>query len=344
MKLRLIIFGLILSVSSSYGQTNNDCKQILKKEISLNDLQENIDQVGVDFQTLIFCDFDSIDYHIFMGPKGNMPLFAHFIIAFELDPKKKEEKFTFNDLKKILVVFKQSEEYSQVRKIVEAKNEIIQRVAIVENWNIDKELLVKTGFPEIYLEDIHEIVKENESTTYSNIFKIFSDTLKKRQERQAVEKESQDSIFKIQNPGLEKLIDWLYVYKDYKIGLKNSKELNRPLLLYFNGFGCVNSRRIESEILSKIEIKEYINNNLIFTSLIVDDQTKLNENEVYFSETLDKEVKYLGQINLELEMKIFNSDWQPLFVLIDLNGKEISRIGYTNDFEEFKLFLQTVEK
>lgn len=279
-----------------------------------------------------------------MGPKGNMPLFAHFIIAFELDPKKNEEKFTFNDLKKILVVFKQSEEYSQVRKIVEAKNEIIQRVAIVENWNIDKELLVKTGFPEIYLEDIHEIVKENESTTYSNIFKIFSDTLKKRQERQAVEKESKDSIFKIQNPGLEKLINGLYVYKDYKLGLKKSKELNRPLLLYFNGFGCVNSRRIESEILSKIEIKDYINNNLIFTSLIVDDQTKLNENEVYFSETLDKEVKYLGQINLEFEMKIFNSDWQPLFVLIDLNGKEISRIGYTNDFEEFKLFLQTVEK
>ena len=52
-----------------------------------------------------------------------------------------------------------------------------------------------------------------------------------------------------------------------------------------------------------------------------------HENEVYFSETLDKEVKYLGQINLELEMKIFNSDWQPLFVLIDLNGKEIKKVN-----------------
>ncbi len=42
-------------------------------------------------------------------------------------------------------------------------------------------------------------------------------------------------------------------------------------------------------------------------------------------------------------MKEFNSDKQALFILLDLNGKEISRMGYTKDIDEFKLFLKSIE-
>jgi len=344
MKVHIIIFGLILSWSSLFGQTNKDCKQILKKAISLNDLQENIDQFVADFQTLIFCEFESIDYQIFMGPQGNMPLVAQSVLAFRGNPEKKEEKFTFNDLKKKLEEFKQQPEYYQARKVVEAKNEIVQRIAKTSDWNTDKELLMKMGFTKSHLDDIYAIIKENESTSYSDIFLIYSDTLLVRKERQVVEKELNDSKIKLENPGLEEWIKGLYAYKDYETGLAKSKELNKPVLLYFNGYGCVNSRRIESEILLKSEIQNYINNNLIFVSLIVDERTKIEDSEVYFSETLNKEVKTTGQIRLELEMKEFNSDRQPLFVLLDLSGNEISRIGYTNDLEEFDSFLKTVEK
>lgn len=344
MKVRLILLGLILSVSSLFGQSNKDCKQLLKKEISLKDLQENIDQFVVDFQTLIFCEFDSIDYQIFMGPQGNMPLVAQSVLAFGMKPEKKEEKFTINDLKETLEKFKQQPEYFQVRKVVEAKNEITKREATIENWNTDKELLVKMGFTESHLDDIKAIVKGNDSTLYSDIFIIYSDTLFARKERQVEEEKSKDLKLKSANPELEEWVKGLYAYKDYEIGLKKSRELNKPVLLYFNGYGCVNARIVESEILLKTEIQDFINSKLIFVSLIVDERTKLNENEVYFSETLNKEVKYTGQIKLELEMKKFNSDRQPLFVLLDLNGNEISRTGYTNDIEEFELFLKTIEE
>ena len=344
MRVHIIIFGLILSWSSLFGQTNKDCKQILKKEISLNDLQENIDQFVVDFQTLIFCEFDSIDYQIFMGPQGNMPLVAQSILAFGMKPKKKEEKFTFNDLKETLEEFKQHPEYFQARKVVEAKNDIVQRIAKTSDWNTDKELLIKMGFTKSHLGDIYAIVKENESTLYSDIFLIYSDTLMARKERQVAEKELNDSKIKLENPELEEWIKGLYAYKDYELGLTKSKKLNKPVLLYFNGYGCVKAHRIESEILTNGEIQAFINNKLIFVSLIVDERVKLEDSEVYFSKTLNKEVKTTGQKRLELEMKEFNSDRQPLFVMLDSSGKEISRIGYTNDLEEFDLFLKTIEK
>lgn len=344
MRVHIIILGLILSWSSLFGQTNKDCKQILKKEISLNDLQENIDQFVVDFQTLIFCEFDSIDYQIFMGPQGNMPLVAQSVLAFGMKPEKKEEKFTFSDLKETLEEFKQHPEYFQARKVVEAKNDIVQRIAKTSDWNTDEELLIKMGFTKSHLDDIYAIVKENESTLYSDIFLIYSDTLMARKERQVAEKELNDSKIELENPGLEEWIKGLYAYKDYELGLTKSKELNKPVLLYFNGYGCMNARRIESEILTNGEIQAFINNKLIFVSLIVDERVKLEDSEVYFSETLNKEVKTTGQKRLELEMKEFNSDRQPLFVMLDLTGKEISRIGYTNDLEEFDSFLRTIEK
>ncbi|PID94751.1 MAG: hypothetical protein CSA95_02325 [Bacteroidetes bacterium] len=272
MKVHIIIFGLILSWTSLFGQTNKDCKLILKKEVSLNDLQENIDQFVIDFQTLIFCEFDSIDYQIFMGPQGNMPYLLQSFLAFGMNSEKEKEKFTFNDLKQIIGEFKQQAEYNQVRKVVEAKNEIVQRIAKTSDWNTDKELLMKMGFTKSNLDDIYAIIKENESTSYLDIFLIYSDTLLKRKKRQIAEKEVNDSKIKLENSGLQEWIKGLYAYKDYEIGLEKSKELKKPLLLYFNGYGCVNSRIVESEILLKAEIQNYINDNLIFVSLVVDER------------------------------------------------------------------------
>jgi hypothetical protein len=344
MKLQLLIIGLAFFCSSLLGQNNKDCKRILKKEFSFSDFQENMDEFVLDFKTLIYCEFDSIDYQIFMGPQGVMPMVFQSVIELGMKPEKKDKKFTFKDLKEQLMEFKKLEVYSQIRMVVEAKNEIIKRSASIKNWNTDKELLIKMGFDESHLNDIHTIVIENDSKPYSEIFKIFTDSIIAQKERQKIEKEIYDSKLKEENPGLEEWIKGLYVYKDYDLGLKKSKELNKPLLIYFNCYGCVNARRIEDKILLEPDIQNYINNKLILVNLFVDEKSKLNENEIYFSEVLKIDVKYTGQINLELEMKKFNSDIQPLFVLLDLNGNEISRIGYTNKLEDFKLFLKTIEK
>ena len=347
MKALFILLGLIFTATSMLGQNRGDYKQLLKKEISVIDMQERMDEFIQDFQTLIYFEFDSIDFEVFMGPTRNMPFVFQYVAASSLNAlNDKEEKITFKDLRDILkTLIKENEgEYLKVRKIVEAKNEIVQRKATLQNWRADKQLLLQMGFTEDHILGIHEIVRNNERKPYSDILIIYADTLTLREERQRLNEEKKDAEMKKNQPGIQEWIGGLYAYMDYELGLSRSKEIKKPVLLYFNGHGDVNSRMIENDILLNPDIQDYINHHLIVVCLYVDERTKLNENERYFSEVLNREVIYTGQVKLELEMKQFNSNRQPLFVLLDLNGNEIARIGYTKEINEFRSFLETSKK
>jgi len=59
---------------------------------------------------------------------------------------------------------------------------------------------------------------------------------------------------------------------------------------------------------------------------------------------LDKEIKTIGQKNMELQMSKYKANSQPLFILLDLDGNEISRIGYTRDINEFSNFVKQTEE
>jgi thiol:disulfide interchange protein DsbD len=91
------------------------------------------------------------------------------------------------------------------------------------------------------------------------------------------------------------------------------------------------------------EIQKNINEEYIFVQLYVDDKTPLALSEVHFSETLKRNLKYKGDIDAEIQLKEFNSQAQPLFVLLDKDFREISRIGYVGSVEEFRQFLSGQE-
>lgn len=344
MKRQLLIIGFILITSSLFAQRNADCEEILHKEITMNHFQEQVDEFMKDFQTLVYCEFDSIDYQIFMGPQGNMPMIAKSILDHGAKTIENDEKFTFADLKEVLIELKQDTMYPKIRRIVEARNLIVQRNALLKNWSQDKKLLVDMGFTENHIKDIYAIVEDNESKPYPEIFLIYSDFIANQQVSNGSAEEINDSNLENENP---EMIEWakgLYAYQDYQLGLKKSKELDKPSLVYFNAYGCINSRMMDGEVLLNKDIQEYINQNLVFISLIVDERTKLEKNECYYSETLKKKVIYTGQINAELQIEKFNANSQPLFILLDVNGKEIDRIGYIKDIEKFKVFLEKTKK
>jgi len=138
----------------------------------------------------------------------------------------------------------------------------------------------------------------------------------------------------------ERFVGNLYVYTDYNIGLQKAKEENKQVLVYFNGYGCVNAREMESKILLNPDIQKYIDDNLVFINLFVDERTKLNEDEKYFSDILEKEVKTIGEKRFEIEVKYYKFNFQPFFVLLGSDGKEIARISYTLDINKFEQFLK----
>ena len=344
MKRILHIFICIFFISFSiFGQENKECKELLEKEISSTTFSENIDEFVVDLQTLINCKFDEIDLQIFMGPNGDFSFIASSLIEFAGKSNKKE-KYTFENLKQTLQSIKDSPEYLNIVQIVEAQNTLIKKNASIKNWETDKQLLNKMGLAGEKLTDFYSIIESNENKPYSEIFLIYSDTLSARTERQLIANENKISEIKNKNPEAIEWVKGLLAYNSYDLGLKKSKESNKPMLLYFNGYACVNARKIEEYILTDNEIQDYINSNLIFVNLLVDDRKELEESQKYYSERLDKEIKTTGQKNTEFQINEYQANSQPLFILLDLNGNEISRIGYTRDIIEFSKFIKKDKK
>jgi thioredoxin-related protein len=343
MRILFNIICILFITSSLFGQNEKECKELLKKEITTATFSENIDEFLLDIQTLIKCEFDEIDLQIFMGPKGDMSFIAGSLIQFAGESTK-NEVYTFDNLKETLQSIKSNPEYSKVAEIVEAQNILIQKNALIKNWNEDEKLLKDMGLFGTQLNDFHSIIMANENKPYSEIFIIYSDTLNARNARQITESLEKVSELKKQNPDSDEWVKGLLSYNNYELGVKKSKELNKPILLYFNGYACVNARKIEENLLSEYDIQNYINTNLVFVSLLVDDRKELEESQKFYSKTLEKDIKTIGQKNMEFQINKYKANSQPLFILLDIEGNEISRIGYTIDLNEFSDFIKKTEK
>ncbi|PKP20810.1 MAG: hypothetical protein CVU05_08250 [Bacteroidetes bacterium HGW-Bacteroidetes-21] len=339
----IILCSFLLAVEGLFSQNEKDCRAILKKEIRLSSIQSNPDEFNEDFRTLVFCEFDSIDYQIFMGPKGDMLLVAQALMKYMSD-KEKKKRYTYKNLQDELQEFKQNDEYQKIRKIVIAQNELFQRKASIYNWEYDKELMLKMGFKENQIKDINAIVKQNQLLSYQEILKIYSDTINVRNEVAKIEQEKQKKKLMDENQGMKEWFSGLPAYMEYDLGLKEASKINKPILIYFTGYGCVNARQMESTILNDPEVLDYINSNFVFIVLFVDERTKLEESEIYFSESLNRNMKYAGDKNLEIEIRDFKMDSQPLFIHLDNQKKEIARIGYTRKQSDFISFLKGDKK
>lgn len=112
----------------------------------------------------------------------------------------------------------------------------------------------------------------------------------------------------------------LDAWYDYDQALQVSKELHKPILIDFTGFNCVNCRKMEANVWSDKEVFKRLQNNFVLLQLVVDDKTILDPSEQFVSDYSGKKIKSLGDKWSDLEAKRFNSNSQPLYVMLDSNG------------------------
>src|SRR6185503_5800579 len=87
------------------------------------------------------------------------------------------------------------------------------------------------------------------------------------------------------------------VINDYDLALSFSKIMNKPLLIDFTGWACVNCRKMEELVWTNPEISYQIKNKFILVSLYVDDRQKLPVDKRFtykFSDEKEKDIKTLG--------------------------------------------------
>ena len=130
-------------------------------------------------------------------------------------------------------------------------------------------------------------------------------------------------------------------FTDYDEGMTFAKENNMPVFLDFNGFGCVNCRKMEAAVLSKPEVAEHMHK-YVLISLIVDDKTKLAEPITVEENGKAVTLKTIGDKWSHMQRAHYQSNAQPYYVQLDADGNRIveGSYAYDEDIEKFLNWLK----
>lgn len=130
---------------------------------------------------------------------------------------------------------------------------------------------------------------------------------------------------------------------DYTEALKRAKEENKPLLIDFTGWACVNCRKMEENVWTKPEVLELMNK-YILVSLYVDDKQTLPAEQqfVYTAKNGGKtSIRTIGNKWSQFQTENFNASSQPWYVALGPDQQLLtSPVGYTPDAEQFASWLK----
>jgi len=131
--------------------------------------------------------------------------------------------------------------------------------------------------------------------------------------------------------------------KDYEEAVKLAKEKNKPILIDFTGWNCVNCRKMEENVWTKPDVKNLMDK-FILVSLYVDDRQKLPAAKQFTYKLADgttKEIVTVGDKWATFETENFKNNAQPLYALITPDEKLINNpVGYTPDPKAYQQWLQ----
>ena len=134
-------------------------------------------------------------------------------------------------------------------------------------------------------------------------------------------------------------------YKDFDQGLQKAKELNKPILLDFTGWACVNCRKMEENVWSNPNIYEILKNDYILISLYVDD----NEKELPEAQQFDflksngkvKKIKTVGDKWSTFQVVNFQNASQPYYILI---SPDLEILNNTQQYTDKETYFKWLKK
>ncbi|AUC79524.1 thiol:disulfide interchange protein [Nonlabens sp. MB-3u-79] len=133
----------------------------------------------------------------------------------------------------------------------------------------------------------------------------------------------------------------IIAFHDYEEGLAYAKEVNKPILVDFTGWACVNCRKMEERVWSEPAILNMLKNDFVLISLYVDDKNKLPKEQQYISEVTGKKVRTIGDKWMEFQKNNYKVAAQPFYVIKDKYGNDIGLpIAYTPEVDLYEAWLR----
>jgi len=134
----------------------------------------------------------------------------------------------------------------------------------------------------------------------------------------------------------------IIAFKDYDRGLAYAKSVNKPVLLDFTGYACVNCRKMEDYVWSDNKVLSILKNDVVLISLYVDDKRDLPENEQYVSKETGKKIKTVGNKWSDFQITKYKANAQPYYIIVDSEGKDLNQpVGYTPNIEDYEAWLKS---
>ena len=137
----------------------------------------------------------------------------------------------------------------------------------------------------------------------------------------------------------------LECFKDLKTGMNYARKVNKPVLLDFTGYACVNCRKMEEHVWPLPQVDKILRDNFVLISLYVDDKKQLREEEqLLVNRTSGVGVRKLENIGHKwayFQAQYFKVNSQPYYLLMDPNNYKIlnAPVGYTPDENDYISFL-----
>lgn len=112
-------------------------------------------------------------------------------------------------------------------------------------------------------------------------------------------------------------------YDDYEAGMAYAKKVNKPVIVDFSGFGCVNCRKMEASVWTDATVKQILENDYVLITLMVDDKTPLPEVIEIEEHGKTRKLKTVGDKWSYLQRSKFGANAQPFYVLLDAEGNPV---------------------
>ncbi|MFT3749602.1 MAG: cytochrome c biogenesis protein CcdA [Agriterribacter sp.] len=133
------------------------------------------------------------------------------------------------------------------------------------------------------------------------------------------------------------------VVNDFDKAVQLSKAQNKPILIDFTGWACVNCRKMEEQVWTQTEIASLINEKFILVSLYVDDRKKLPAKDRFTYKPADgkeKDIITEGDKWATFQSENFAQVTQPLYAVLSPDGKLMTHpVGYTPDAKKYQDWL-----
>lgn len=128
-------------------------------------------------------------------------------------------------------------------------------------------------------------------------------------------------------------------FHDYNEALAYARKINKPLMIDFTGWACVNCRKMEAQVWTDAEVDKRLRNEIVLVSLYVDDKTELPIGEQRVAKIGDRDftIKTIGNKWSYFQANTYKTNAQPQYVLVDNNEQMLTTetAHYDSDIKKY---------